>query len=43
LELGADHLQIHRALLQLRFSGHIVVFVLAVEVFVLFVLAHIVH
>jgi len=41
LELGADSSQIHRAFVQLHICGRIVV--LAVQVFVLFVLAHNVH
>ncbi len=43
LEPGAYRGQIHRASLQLRLSGLIVMIVLAVEVSVLFVLAHTVH
>jgi hypothetical protein len=43
MELGANRSQVHRTLVPLRLSGRIVVRVLAVKVFVLFVLAHTVH
>ncbi len=43
LEFGAYSGQIHRAFVLLRRFSRIVVSVLAVEVFVLFVLAHTVH